>query len=126
MEEQKINSKEVKMQPMAGGKQDTKENPQEKLPYDKLKEIADSLWNENRYLKQQLQGASESLRSINRLDYLLRVVEIAGNMKDYSFDAEFVEGCLNEIQKIMTPPEEETKESAMANEDYANAKAQKE
>lgn len=117
MEEQKINGKEVKMQPVAGGKQDIKENPQEKLPYDKLKEVADSLWNENKYLKQQLQGASEALRSINRLDYLLRVVEIDHNNKinSVSFARDFVEKCINEIQKIMTPPVEEKKEEEKEN-----------
>jgi hypothetical protein len=115
MEEQKINSKEVKMQPMAGGKQDTKENPQEKLPYDKLKEIADSLWNENRYLKQQLQGASETLRSINRLDYLFKVAEFAYREGKFNFSPDFVESCFEEIEKIMTPPEEEVKEAEKEN-----------
>lgn len=109
MEEQKINSKEVKMQPMAGGKQDTKENPQEKLPYDKLKEIADSLWNENRYLKQQLQGASETLRTINRLDYLFKIVEFANKEGKFTFNPDFVASCFEEIEKVMTPPVEEKK-----------------
>ena len=106
MEEQKINSKKVKMQPMASGKQ---ENPQDKLPYDKLKEMADSLWNENRYLKQQLQGASEALRSINRLDYLFKVAEFAYREGKFNFTPDFVESCFEEIEKIMTPPEKEDK-----------------
>ena len=106
MEEQKSN-KEVKMQPMAGGKKDNKENPQEKLPYDKLKEIADNLWNENRYLKQQLQGASETLRSINRLDYLFKVAELACREGKFNFSPDFIESCLGEIEKIMTPPEDD-------------------
>lgn len=108
MEERKLNSKEVKMQPMAGSKQEEK---QEKLSYDKLKEIADSLWNENRYLKQQLQGASESLRTINRLDYLFKVVEISANASSlWHFSDDFITNSIKEIEKIMTPPEEETKE----------------
>lgn len=110
MEEQKFNSKEIKMQPTAGGKQNNN-NPQEKLPYDKLKEIADSLWNENRYLKQQLQGATEALRSVNRLDYLFKVAELSANASaQWRFTNDFVSGCFGEIEKIMTPPEEETKE----------------
>ena len=109
MEEQKSNSKEIKMQPMAGSKQDNQEKAQEKLPYDKLKEIADSLWNENRYLKQQLQGASETLRSINRLDYLFKVAEFANREGKFNFSPDFVESCFAEIEKIMTIPEEEAK-----------------
>lgn len=111
MEEQKLNSKEIKMQPMANGKQDNQEETQEKLPYDKLKEIADSLWNENRYLKQQLQNASQTLRSINRLDYLFRVAELSSNASaQWKFTDDFVFKCFAEIEKIMTVPEEETKE----------------
>lgn len=111
MEEQKINSKVVKMQPMAGGKQNNKENTQEKLPYDKLKEVADSLWNENKYLKQQLQGAYETLRAINRLDYLFRVAELSANAStQWHFNDEFISKCFEEIEKIMTIPKEEAKE----------------
>ena len=112
MEEQKINSKEVKMQSNAGVKQDNQEETQEKLPYDKVKEIADSLWNENRYLKQQLQNASQTLSSINRLNYLLKVVEISHNNRNnsVSFTTDFIEKCIDEIQKIMTLPVEEKKE----------------
>jgi hypothetical protein len=110
MEEQKLNSKEIKMQPMAGSKQDNQEEAQEKLPYDKLKEIADSLWNENRYLKQQLQNASQTLGSINRLDYLFRVAELTANASaQWKFNNDFVDMCFAEIEKIMTIPEEETK-----------------
>ena len=111
MEEQKLNSKEIKMQPMADVKQDNQEKAQEKLPYDKLKEIADSLWNENRYLKQQLQNASQTLRSINRLDYLFKVAELSANASaQWHFNAEFVSKCFEEIEKIMTIPEKEVKE----------------
>lgn len=115
MEEQKFNSKEVKMQPMAGGKQDNKEEAQEKLPYDKLKEITDSLWNENRYLKQQLQGASESLRAINRLGYLLKIVEISTNASSlWHFSDDFITNCIKEVEQLMTPPEEEKEEEKEA------------
>ena len=111
MEEQKLNSKEVKMQPMADVKQDNQEKAQEKLPYDKLKEIADSLWNENRYLKQQLQNASQTLRSINRLDYLFKVIDSYNPQKSgLAFSLPFVEKCIQEIEKIMTIPEKEVKE----------------
>lgn len=106
MEEQKINSKEIKMQPTAGGKQDNQGDPQEKMPYDKLKEITDNLWNENRYLKKQLQDASEYIQSINRLDYLFKVAEIANREGRFNFSPDFVESCFDEIEKIMTPPEE--------------------
>jgi hypothetical protein len=108
MEEQKINGKEVKLQPVAGGKKGA-ENSQEKLPYEKLKEIADSLWNENRYLKQQLQGATEALRTFDRLDYLFKVVDCASKESKFSFHPDFVAKCFDEIEKVMTPPEQKEK-----------------
>lgn len=96
MEEQKKNSKEIKMQPNAGS---DKEKSQEKLPYDKLQEIANTLWNENRQMRQQL-------LSIDRMDYLLRVISIANNCKNYSFDTDFIQNCIDEVQKVITLPEE--------------------
>ena len=106
MEEQKNNGKEVKMQPVNGGNQG---NNQEKISYEKLTDIANNLFSENRYLKQQLQQANEALRTINRLDYLLKIVELANNAGTYKFNSDFVVSSVEEIEKIMTPPLEEEK-----------------
>ena len=96
MEEQK--SKEVKMNP---------ENGQQKLTYDQLKEVADKLWNDNRYLRQELQKATEFANTINRLDYLFKVVEVANNEGKYNFSSEFTAKCYDEIEKVLSLPEQE-------------------
>lgn len=100
MEEQK---KEVQMQPMAGSKQDN--TKQSELTKEQLKDMADKLFNENRWLRQQNQQMNQALMSFERLDYLLRVISIANDCKNYSFDTDFVQKCIDEVQKAMTPPE---------------------
>lgn len=114
MEEQK-KGKEIKMNP------NTNKQDNMKLSYDQLKEIADKLWNDNKYLQKELQQAAEFARTINRLDYLFKVVEISSRASG-SFNSDFVLSCTDEIEKLLTVPEVETKESAMANEEstYAN------
>ena len=106
MEEQKNKSKEVKMQPNAGSGEEQKA---QKYTYEELTEIANNLFNENRYLKQQLRQADDAFKTFNRLEYLFRIVECDHNNRNnsISFSPEFVEGCVSEIQKLMTPPEEE-------------------
>ena len=106
MEEQKNKSKKVEMHPNAG---DSNQDNQLKLTYEQLKELADRLWSENRYLKQQLQQATEFANTISRLDYLLRIIEITHNNKNnsVSFAPEFAEQCIAEVQRIMTAPEKE-------------------
>lgn len=99
MEEQKNNGKEVKMQAVKG-QQDNNQTQQE-LSYEDLKTAAIQLSKENQYLKVQLQEATDTLRTINRLDYLFKVLE-QGNC----FDKLFIDKCTDEIKKIMTPPEE--------------------
>ncbi len=107
MEEQKKESKVVELNTAEGKQQD---GTQEKLSYEKLNEIAVQLSNENRYLKQQLQRLTEALNTVNRMDYLLKIVEIDRNSRrcQASFDTEFVESCIGEIQKLMTLPKKET------------------
>lgn len=102
MEEQK--KKEVKMGVVG---KDSEGQPQ-RYTYEQLSEIANNLFNENAYLKKQLQQASDTIRSINRLDFLFRVVECDHNNRNnsVSFDTAFVEKCIDEIQTIMTLPEE--------------------
>ena len=80
----------------------------QKLTYEQLKEAADKLWNDNRYLRQELQKATEFINTINRLDYLFKVVEISHNNRNnsVSFADEFVERCIAEIQDGLTLPEQ--------------------
>ena len=105
MEEQKNKAKEVKMEGV-GGKQ-------QKLTYDQLKEVADKLWNENKYLRQQLQQATDFASTVKRLDYLFKVVELASQYAskiEYPcFARDFVEECISEIQDAMVLPEENEK-----------------
>ena len=101
MEEQKNNSKEVKMQPTKGSN-----GKQPELTKEQLTEMANQLFNENRALRQQNQQMNQALMSFERLDYLLKVISIANNCKDYSFDTDFIQACIEEVQKAMTPPKD--------------------
>ena len=105
MEEQKNKAKEIKMQPNT---QNQGNAEVQKLTYDQLKDAADKLWNENRYLRQQNAQLTQFANTVNRLDYLFRIVEIAHNNRSnsVSFASEFVEECIDEIQKAMVIPQE--------------------
>jgi hypothetical protein len=72
-----------------------------KLDYDKLNAIAHQLSEQNNQLYSQLKTLNNIFK---RLDYLFKVVENAP-----VFEEEFLDGCIKEIQELMTP-EEETKE----------------
>jgi hypothetical protein len=105
MEDQKNMTKEIKMQSAAQNQGNTEA---QKLTYDQLKDAADKLWNENRYLRQQNAQLTQFANTVNRLDYLFRIVEIAHNNRSnsVSFASEFVEECIDEIQKAMVIPQE--------------------
>ena len=98
MEEQK--NKEIKLEAAEGI------NNQEKLTYEQLNNACMQLSQQNQYYRQQLEQANKVLNTFSRLDYLFRVVEVSGKDGQYSFDAEFVNKCISEIQEIMTIPEE--------------------
>lgn len=85
---------------------------EKKYTYEELTNICNKLLQEREYLQQQLQQASASLRTIDRLDYLIRIVEADKTTGNWHFDPNFMEKCIQEIQEIMTPPvdEKETKE----------------
>lgn len=103
MEEQKNNGKVVNM-----GVDHAQKESKEKLSYEELNNAAIQLSKENTYLRQHLQDATAELRMINRLDYLLKVVALSFKNTDntYSFSPSFVQQCIEDIEKIMTPPEE--------------------
>ena len=92
MEEQKNNSKEIKMQSTDKQPEFTKEQ---------LKDMADKLFNENRWLRQQNQQMNQALMGFDRLDYLLRVISIANDCKNYGFDSDFIQKCIDEVQKAI-------------------------
>lgn len=88
------------------GKEVKMEAPNEEpLSYEKLKEIANKLYEDNRYLRTRLNQAFENLNMFNRLDYLFRVIEVS--QKENRFSEEFITMCYSEVEKGMTPPEPE-------------------
>lgn len=72
----------------------------EKISYEDLNNVAIQLSKENQYLKTQLQSAAETLNTINRLDYLFKVLE-----QGTYFDRQFINKCTEEIMRAMTSPE---------------------
>lgn len=93
MEEQK--SKIVDMKP-----QGNKAEQPQKMSYEQLEQIAHQLSEQARQLYGQLQKANLS-NMFKRLDYLFKVVE-----NGHMFKQDFLEKCINEIEDIMTVPEE--------------------
>ena len=84
---------------------------QKKLTYEQLNGVCNKLYQENQYLKGQLQQASETIRLFNRLDYLFKIVALAGkSTAEHHFNGEFVAACIQEIEEAMTLPEKEEKE----------------
>lgn len=77
---------------------------------EQLKDICDKLFGENQFLKQRLQQAEKFIQTCNRLDYLLRIVEVNNKQERWHFSDDFMAECLKEIEETMTVPEEtETK-----------------
>lgn len=93
MEEQK--GKVVEMTPQA---KET-EQPQ-KMSYEQLEQVAHQLSEQARQLYGQLQKSNLS-NMFKRLDYLFKVVE-----NGHMFKQDFLDGCVKEIENIMTVPEE--------------------
>lgn len=93
MGEQK--SKIVDMKP-----QGNKAEQPQKMSYEQLEQIAHQLSEQARQLYSQLQKANLS-NMFKRLDYLFKVVE-----NGHMFKQDFLDKCINEIENIMTVPEE--------------------
>ena len=115
MEEQKNNSKEVRMHTARKGNAEKETEQPQKYTYDELNEIANKLFNENRYLRQQLQQAENTLRSIERLEYLFRIVELASKSEKYHFKDNFVCECVQEIEDALTPAKQEENSNSEEN-----------
>lgn len=84
---------------MAGEKKlNFAENAENRQPsYEELKNYCDQLMIQRNRLNQELQQITNIL---NKLPWLFEVVKT-----QESFDKEFVQRCIEEIQEIMTPPE---------------------
>ena len=120
------NAKEVSMAPS--------EEKTQKLSYEELNQACAELSQQNAQLRDYAQKLYKQMQQMDmayqfkRLDYLFKVIETANSNKLWQFSEEFINMAFKEIEETLTIPEEEeeneeveTRESAMANEDYANA-----
>lgn len=83
----------------------SKEERPEKMSYEQLENVAHQLSEQAKQLYMKLQ-ASNMTNTFKRLDYLFKVVE-----NKESFDTDFVESCISEIESLMEIPEETEEES---------------
>lgn len=81
------------------------EQKQQKLTYEQLNDACQQLFQQNQQLLRQLKEQN-MVNMFKRLDYLFKVVEFADTFKD----ADFVNGCLDEIKGAMTIDDKESKE----------------
>ena len=93
MEEQK--KKVVEMKPQM-------QRP-EKISYEQLEGVAHQLSEQNRQLFAKLQELNMT-NMFKRLDYLFKVIENGHMFKQY-----FLEKCIEEVESLMTVPEQEEK-----------------
>jgi hypothetical protein len=113
MEEQNKN-KEIKLGTVKN--ENTQDNnKKQEYTYEELKDIANKLFQENRYFRQQLQQAQEAFNTFDRLGYLFKVVELSKVEGRFKFHDDFVIKCMEEIEKIMTPPVDEKPEDSKKN-----------
>lgn len=83
-------------------KVEAKENVKnEKMSYEQLENIAHQLSEQSRQLYAKLQEANMT-NIFKRLDYLFKVVE-----NSTSFNKDFVDRCITEIEELITVPEQE-------------------
>lgn len=85
------------------------ENNEKKLSYEKLKETAGQLSQQNQQLNLMLQQMNMT-NAFKRLDYLFKVLEFKE-----CFNSDFIISCSEEITSMITPPEEEDTESKKEN-----------
>lgn len=74
--------------------------PAEKMSYEQLEQVAHQLSEQTRQLYVKLQEAN-MINIFKRLDFLFKVVELS-----HMFNTEFVVSCTQEIQDLLTIPEE--------------------
>ena len=93
MEEKKLNNEQ---------KADKKLSPEE------LNNFVIQLSKENEWYGKKLAEAEATIRTISRLDVLLRIVDINNNADKFHFNDDFISRCIAEIEEIVTLPEEGT------------------
>ena len=76
------------------------EEPKE-LSYEDLKNAAEQLFAQNKQMKAQIQ-AMQDTRFLTRLDFNLKIVELANKGGEYRFTPEFVNNTIAEIEESMT------------------------
>ena len=108
MEEQK--NKEVKMDVVKGGNEELK-----KPTYEQLNQAFMEVSQQNGMLRQRLQQAERYIQNVNRLDYIIKVVELANSGTTYSFSNDFIVKCVSEIEQMLTIPEETDKKDLEKN-----------
>ena len=79
------------------------------LSYEELNKIAVQLSKENEWYSRKLTEAEATLRTINRLDILMRIVDINNHADKFHFNDDFISKCISEIEEIVTLPEETPK-----------------
>jgi hypothetical protein len=85
-------------------KMEETKNVEKKLSYDELENAANELLMQNQQMYNELQKANMA-NVFKRLDYLFKVVEF-----NTSFNTEFVNTCVAEIEEMMTIKETDKKE----------------
>ena len=75
----------------------------EKLSYEQIENIAHQLSEQNRQLLAKLQELNMA-NMFKRLDYLFKVIENGHMFKQY-----FLEKCIEEVESLVTVPEQEEK-----------------
>jgi ferritin len=103
-------NKEVKMGVVKGSKEEPK-----KPTFEQLNQAFMEVSQQNGMLRQRLQQAEKYIGTINRLDYLIKVVELANSGTTYSFSNDFIVKCISEIEQMMTIPEETDKKDPEEN-----------
>lgn len=71
-----------------------------KLTYEQLNDACNQLWQQNKQLVSRNREL-EQFALNKRLDYLFKVLELSSK-----FTSDFVVNCSNEIEEIMTVPQE--------------------
>lgn len=84
--------------------EETNVNVEKKLSYDELENAANELLMQNQQMYNELQKANMA-NVFKRLDYLFKVVEF-----NTSFNTEFVNSCVAEIEDMMTIKDTDKKE----------------
>lgn len=79
-------------------------NVEKKLSYDELENAANELLMQNQQMYNELQKANMA-NVFKRLDYLFKAVEF-----NTSFNTEFVNSCVAEIEEMMTIKDTDKKE----------------